>query len=65
MLKVSFPGHADSKEAACKARDLVSFPGLESSPGEVFPRIIQYSCLNSTDRGAWWAITHGGAKGQS
>ena len=53
MLKASFPGHADSKESACKAGDPVSLLGLESSPGEVFPRIIQYSCLeNSVDRGA-------------
>ena len=66
MLKASFPAHADSKESACKAGDPVSLPGLESSPGEVFPRIIQYSCLeNSADRGAWWAIIHGGAKGQT
>ena len=66
MLKASFPGQADSKESACKAGDPVSLPGLESSPGEVFPRIIQCSCPeNSTDRGAWWAVIHGGAKGQT
>ena len=59
----SFPSGSDSKESACSAGDLGSFPGLGRSPGEVNGNILQYSCLeNSMDRGAWWATVHGVAK---
>ena len=36
-------------------------PGLERSPGEGSSNPLQNSCLgNPMDRGAWWAIVHGG-----
>ena len=54
---MGFPGGSDSKESACNAGHLGSFPGLERSPGEENGNTLQYSCLeNSTDTGAWWAI---------
>ena len=41
-----------------------SIPGLERSPRRRDGTPPQYSCLeNSMDRGAWWAIVHGVAKG--
>ena len=45
------------------AGNLGSFPGLgRTREGNGNP--VQYCCLeNSTDRGAWWAIVHGMAKG--
>ena len=40
--------------------------GWEDSPGEGNGNPFQYSCLkNSIDRGAWRAIVHGFAKGQT
>ena len=40
--------------------DLGLIPGLGSSPGEGNSYPLQYSWLeNSTDRGAWWAISMG------
>ena len=48
-----------SKESACSAGNLVSFPGLGRSPGEGNGNPLQYSCLeNPIDRGAWWAVVH-------
>ena len=44
-------------------RDLSLIPGLGRSPGEGNGNSLQYSCLEkSMDRGAWWAIVHGGHK---
>ena len=57
-----FPGGSDSKEFTCNAGDLGSVPGLGRSPGEGNSYPLQYSCLNSMDRGAWWAKAHGIAK---
>ena len=52
-----FPGGSDSNESTCNAGDSGSMPG--SGEGNGYP--LQYSCLeNSTDRGAWRAIVHGG-----
>ena len=57
------PGSSDSKESACKARDLGSILGSGISPGERNGYPLQYSCLeNSMDRGAWWATVHRVAK---
>ena len=40
--------------------------GWEDSPGEGNGYPLQYSCLeNPTDRGAWWAIVRGVAKGRT
>ena len=44
-------------------RDVVSNPGLGSSPGEGNGNPFQYSCLeNPMDGGVWQAIVHGVAK---
>ena len=46
-----FPGGSDGKEAACKAGDLGSIPGLGRSPGGGHGNPLQYSCLeNPMDR---------------
>ena len=46
------------------ARDVGAIPGLGRSPGEGNGNPHQYSCLrNPMDRGAWWAIVLGVAKG--
>ena len=45
------------------ARDAGLIPGSGRSPGEGNGSPLQYSCLgNPIDRGAWWAIVHGGHK---
>ena len=46
------------------AEGLGSVPGSERSPGRGTGNPRQYSCLEiPMDRGAWWAIVHGVAKG--
>ena len=48
--------HASARDA----RDTVSIPGLERSPGVGNGNPLQYSCLeNSMDRKAWWATVCG------
>ena len=50
---------ANSGEA--KDSDLIPESGI--SPGEGNGSLLWYSCLeNPMDRGAWWAIVHGGHK---
>ena len=45
-------------------RDKGLIPGSGRSPGEVNGNRLQYSCLrNPMDRGAWWAMVLGVAKG--
>ena len=47
-------------------RDTGLIPGLGRSPGEGLGNLFQYSCLeNPTDRGAWLAIVHVVAQGQT
>ena len=47
-------------------REASSIPGLGRSPEGGYGNPLQYSCLeNLTDEGAWWAIVHGVAKGQT
>ena len=63
LNSLDFPGGSDSKESACNAGDLGSFPGLGRSSGEENSYPLQYSGLeNSIDRGSWWAIVHGVTK---
>ena len=51
--------HASARDA----RDTVSIPGLERSPGVGNGNPLQYSCLeNSIDREAWWALVDTVAK---
>ena len=58
------PGGPVVKNLPAKAGDTGDaslIPGLGRSPGEGNGNPLQYSCLeNATDRGAWWAIVHGG-----
>ena len=45
------------------AGDAGLLSGSGRSPGEGNGNPLQYSCLeNPMDRGAWWAIVHGGHK---
>ena len=47
-------------------RDVDSIPGSGRSPGGGHRNPLQCSCLEDPmDRGAWWAIVHGFAKGQT
>ena len=54
------------KESTCNAEDtgdVGSVPGWGRFPGGGHGNPLQYSCLeNPMDRGAWWAIVHGGRK---
>ena len=55
---LGFPGGSDDKESASNAGDLGLIPGLGKSPGERSGNPLQYSGPeNSTDRGAWRAIS--------
>ena len=66
---LAIPGGTVGKNAlanAGDARDTSPIPGLGRSPGEGNGHPLQYSCLeNPIDRGAWWAIVHGGEKSQT
>ena len=61
---MGFPGGSDGKESAWDTGYLCSVPGQGRSPGEGNGNTLQHSGLeNPMDRGAWWAIVHGVAKG--
>ena len=63
LKSVGFPGGSDSKESACKVRDLDLIPGSGRAPGGGSGYPLQYSCLeNPKDRGAWQATAHGVAE---
>ena len=56
-----FPGGISRKESACQCsrpRDLGLIPGSGRSPREGDGNPLHCSCLNSMDKGAWWAIVH-------
>ena len=60
------PDGSDDKESACNAGDLISIPGLGTSPEEGNGNPLQYSCLgNPWDRGTWTATVHGIAKSRT
>ena len=60
------PGGSDSKESTCNGWDPGSIPGSGRSPGRGNGNPLQSSCLgNPLDRGAWRAIVHGVARGQT
>ena len=61
-IHLGFPGGSDGKESACSTEDLGLIPGSARSPGEGNGYPLQYSCLKSMDRGAWWATVHGVSK---
>ena len=55
---IDFPGGSDGKESADNAGDPGSIPESGRSLGQGNGNPLQDSCLeNSTDRGAWWAIS--------
>ena len=56
------PCSSNGKESTCSAEDQGSIPGLGRSPGEGNSYPLQHSCLEPTDREAWWARVHGGHK---
>ena len=45
--------------------DAGSIPGSGRSPGGWHGNPLQYSCLETMDRGAWWAIVARVAKSQT
>ena len=60
---MGFPGGSVVKNLPANAGDTSSIPGLERSPGEGNVNPFQYFCLeNPMDRGACWAMVHGGLK---
>ena len=64
--KLGFPGRSIGKESAFNAGDLGSILGLGKSPGEgqaTHSGILAWRI--PMDRGAWWAIVHGGTKSQT
>ena len=59
-------GGSIGQESACNVGDQSWIPKSGRSPGEGNSYPLQYSCLeNPTDRGAWQAIVHGVAEGQT
>ena len=61
-----FTGSSAIKNRPANARDSVSTPGLERSPGEGNGNPLQYSCLeNPMDREAWRATVHGVTESQT
>ena len=59
-----FPGGAMVKNLPADARDAGLIPGsIQKIPWKRKWQPLQYCCLeNPMDRGAWWAIVHGGHK---
>ena len=67
LFELGFPGDSVVKNLpvnAGDAGDVGLIPGSGRSPGGGSGNPLQYSCLdNPMDRGAWWVIVHGVAKG--
>ena len=58
-----FFGGSVVKNPPAFAGDVDLILGLGRSPGGGNGNPLQYSCLeNYVDRGAWWAVVHGGHK---
>ena len=56
-----FPGGAIVKNPPANAedvRDMGSILGSGRFPGGEHGNLLQYSCLENMDRGAWWATVH-------
>ena len=68
LWKDRLPLWLRGRESTCNARaagDMGSIPGPGWTPGGGHGNPLQYSCPeNPMDRGTWWAIVHGVAKGQ-
>ena len=64
--RVGVPGDSLVNNPPASTGDMGSIPGSGRSPGEGNGNPLQYSCLeNPMDRGAWQAIVHEVAKGQT
>ena len=62
-LGLGLPYSSDGKESVCNAGDPDSIPGSGRSPGEGSDNHSSILAWRiSMDRGAWWAIAHGGHK---
>ena len=48
-----------------EARDASSIPRLGRSPGGGNGNPLQYSCLENSNSGAWWATVHEVTKSQT
>ena len=63
---MGFPTDTVVKNLPANAGDAIDvglIPGLGGCPGLGNGNPLQCSCIeNSTDRGSWWAIVHGGHK---
>ena len=63
---IGLPCSSDDKEAACKAGDLGSIPGSETTFEKGNGNPLQYSCLeNPIDREAWRTTVCGVAKSRT
>ena len=61
FLYTSFPGGSDGKESAMQETWVWSL-GREDPHGVGSGNPLQYSCLENTDKGSWWATVHRGRK---
>ena len=52
QVPLGFPGGSDGKNSACNAEDLGSIPGSRRFPREGNGNLLQYCCLENSDRGA-------------
>ena len=59
---LGFPGGSDGKASAHNAGDPGLIPGSGRSPGEGNGNPLQYSYLENSMDGAWWAMVHGVTK---
>ena len=62
VWNLGFPGAAVVKNPAASAgdaRDAGWIPGSGRPSGVGNGNSLQYSCLETMDRGAWWAPAHG------
>ena len=63
---MGFPGGSVVKNLPANVGVMSSIYVSGRSPGGRDGNTFQYFCLgNPVDRGAWWAIVHGTAKGSS
>ena len=53
------------KKPPANAGDAGSIPGSGRSPGGGHSNPLQYSCLETMDKGAWWAVVARGAKNRT
>ena len=65
-MQWGFPGGSAIKNPPARAGNVGLIPGWGRFPGEGNGNPLQKYCLgNSMDRGAWWAIVRGFARGRT